>query len=215
VGLRWVPRRQTFIEVIGGERFFGETFSAQAEHTSRRLRLVANYTEEPTTARTTVLRNTAFPVLDPFGQPIINPVTGQPQQLNVLTPVETGEVLVNRTMDVFAAYTGRRHDFELGFTRYELDYQLTGDSEESMGPNAAWTWRFTPTIRSRLGLQWIDEEFRTGDESQYTIIDFALTRQFGRNLEASIGGRYFNRDSTGAVPEYQENRAFLLLVKTF
>ncbi|MCG3201811.1 MAG: hypothetical protein NFCOHLIN_01681 [Gammaproteobacteria bacterium] len=215
VGFRWAPRRQTFIEVIGGERFFGKTFSAQAEHTSRRIRFVANYTEEPTSVRTTVLRNTAFPVLDPFGQPIINPVTGQPQQLNVLTPVETGEVVINKSFNAFGTYTGRYHDFALGFTRYELDYQLTGDSEESMGPNAAWTWRFTPTARSRLGIQYIDEEFRTGDESQYTIVDLALTRQFGRGLEASIGARYFNRDSSGAVPEYQENRAFLLLVKTF
>jgi uncharacterized protein (PEP-CTERM system associated) len=215
VGLRWAPRRQTSIEVIGGERFFGRAFSAQAEHTSRRLRMVASYSEEPTTVRTTVLRNTAFPVLDPFGQPIINPVTGQPQQLNVLTPVETGEVVLNKVVNVFAAYTGRQHDFELGFNRYELEYQLTGDTEESMGPNAAWTWRFTPRSRSRLGIQYIDEEFRTGDESQYTIVDLALTRRFGRTLEASIGGRYFNRDSTGAVPEYQENRAFLLLVKTF
>lgn len=215
VGLRWAPRRQTFFEVIGGERFFGPTFSAQAEHTSRRLRFVANYTEEPTSVRTTVLRNTAFAVLDPFGQPIIDPVTGQPQQLSVTTPVETGEVVVNKSFSAFGAYTGRYHDFELGFTRYELDYQLTGDSEEGMGPNAAWTWRFTQTSRSRLGIQYIDEEFRSGDESQYTIVDFALTRQFGRTLEASIGARYFNRDSTGGLPEYQENRAFLLLVKTF
>jgi uncharacterized protein (PEP-CTERM system associated) len=215
VGLKWSPGRQTTFEVIGGDRFYGEAFSATAQHTGRRFRMVANYIEQPTTVRSTFLQTTAFPVLDPFGQPIIDPVTGQPQQLNVLVPVETGEVLITKSLNAVLGYTGRYHDFEVGVDRSELDYQLTGDTEDYLGTNAAWTWRFTPRSRSRLGFQWIDQEFRTGEESEFIVVDFALTRQFGRTLEASIGARYLDRDTTGTIPAYQENRAFLLLVKTF
>jgi uncharacterized protein (PEP-CTERM system associated) len=215
IGAKWAPGRQTSFELIGGERFFGQAFSARAQHTGRRFRLVGSYAEEPTTTRATILQNTIFPVLDPFGQPIIDPTTGQPQQLDVTVPVQTTEVLISKTLNAVLGYTGRFHDFLLGFDHVNRDYQLTEDTEEVSAANAAWTWRFTPRTRSLLSFRWIDEDLRGGDESRYIVVDFALTRQLGRNLEASIGARHLDRNTTGDLTEYDENRAFVMLVKTF
>lgn len=215
VGLHWSPSRQTAFEVIGGDRFYGRAFSASAEHTGRRFRMLANYAETPTTARAVLLRNTTFAVVDAFGQPVVNPATGQPQTLDVAVPVQTAEVLISRLFDSAIAYTGRYHDFEVGVAHEDRDYQATGDTEEVLTARAAWVWRFTPRTRSRIAFRWTDETDRVNNDSQFGVLDFALTRTFGRTLEASLGGRYLNRDTTGTLPEYDETRAFLQLVKTF
>jgi uncharacterized protein (PEP-CTERM system associated) len=214
-GLRWSPSRRTAFEFIGGERYFGHTYSASAEHTGRRWRMIANYAETPTTARTVLLRNTTFAVRDAFGQPVIDPTTGQPQLLDVAVPVQTAEVLISRLFDSTIGYIGRYHDFEVGFTHEDRDYDITGDTEEVMAATIEWRWRFTPRTSSRLAFSWTDESNRADDESRFGVIDFGITRRFGRTVEATLGGRYLNRDTTGVLPEYDESRAFLLLVKRF
>jgi uncharacterized protein (PEP-CTERM system associated) len=214
VGMRWMPSRRTSMEVIGGERFFGRTFSASAVHTGRRFRLRGAYTEEPTVTRYSLLDSVIFPTLDPFGQPIVSPIV-TPGDLSLTTPNQVSEVLVTKALTLAAEYIGNYHDFEVGVGHDDRDYQFTGDTEEVMSVDGTWTWRFTPRTRSALRLRYVDEEFRDASESQYYLVDFVLTRNIGRTLEASLGARHLTRDGEGAVDEYDENRVFLLLVKYF
>lgn len=214
-GLKWSPARETSFEVIGGERFFGRAFSARAEHTGRRFRFLGSYTEEPTTTRATLLRNTTFALVDAFGQPIIDPNTGQPQTLSAIVPVQTAEVLISRIFDSVFGYTGRFHDFDFRFAHENRDFQSTGDNERVLTATAAWRWRFTPRTSSRIAFSWIDEDLRAQGNGRFAVLDFAITRQFGRGLEATLGGRYLDRVTSGLLPEYDETRAFLMLVKTF
>lgn len=219
-GLKWSPSRLTSMELIRGDRFFGSYWQARASHTGRRVRLGLSYTEEPELSRQRIVDSVVFPVLDAFGQPIISPITGQPENLLIALPDQrVSEVLLSRNLSANAAYTGREHFFEVGFRREVRDIQnsaLGNDfGDEVFGTTGAWEWRFTPRSRTRVAMEYIDEEFRDGSSGQFYIFDLAYTRRFGRYTDATIGARHFERVAEGALQEFEENRIFASLFTSF
>ncbi|MEQ8659894.1 MAG: TIGR03016 family PEP-CTERM system-associated outer membrane protein, partial [Gammaproteobacteria bacterium] len=75
VGGTWTPSPRTFLSGNWGERFFGTTFNIDASHTHRRWTLNGSYSEDVQTVHQFERELLLVPLLDPFGEPIFDPVT--------------------------------------------------------------------------------------------------------------------------------------------
>lgn len=215
VGAQWAPSRRTSVEGTIGERFFGTTYSVSLKHSTRLTDWVASYTEEPSTTRATLLEQVLFPVVDSFGNPVFNPVTGEPIELSATVPTQTVQTVIRKTFDTSFRYHLPHHTLQLGLTEITRDYQLTRDSESVLTTTADWTWMLGYRTHLDTNLRWIENNVRTGGTDRYTVAGVALTRQLGRKFYGTMGYRYLERSSSRAASNYAENRVYVTLTKNF
>lgn len=215
VGAAWTPSRRTQVEGTIGERFFGTDIAMNVTHRTRNTRWSFSYTQTPTTTRAFLFEQQVFNLFDQFGEPVINPNTGEQATLLVDIPQQTPEVIIRERFSAAVQYVLRRNIFNLNAYIEDRDYQISSDSEEVSGVNGSWIWEIGPKTRSVLSLARYQNDLRTGFTDEYIVAQYELIRLLGTSLEASIGARYLNRDSDFGGREYEENRIFLKLYKTF
>ena len=215
LGASWTPTERSSIEATAGRRYFGTTFSLNLRHKTRLTDWVATYTEEPTTTRQFLLEQQVFPVFDAFGNPVINPGTGEPVLLNVNVPVQTTEVLILKRFSTTFSITGRVHTLQLHFFDEARDYQLTGDRDTSMGGTATLTWDLGERTTSKAVVGWSTNKLRSGERDNYPYFDIGVTRELGKTLDATLGYRYVQRRSNIAQNNFTENRVTFVVNKVF
>lgn len=215
VGAAWQPSARTSIEGTIGERFFGTDVFFELTHWTRSTRWNARYTQTPTTTRTFLFEQQVFNLFDQFGEPIINPNTGDPATLLVDIPVQTTEVLIRERFSAAFQYELRRNIFNINGYIENRDFELTNRSQDATGINGSWVWTIGPKTRSQLNLSRIEHDSDTGFSNEYYIAQYELVRLLGPTLEASVGARYLTRDSTVPASDFDETRIFVKLYKTF
>lgn len=215
VGAAWTPSRRTQVEGTVGERFFGTDIALNITHRARSTRWSFSYTQTPTTTRAFLFEQQVFNLFDQFGQPVINPDTGEPATLLVDIPEQTPEVLIRERFSAVVQYVLRKNIFNLNAYIEDRELQVTSASEETSGINGSWIWNIGPKTRSVLSLGRFENKLRTGITDEFVVAQYELIRLLGTSLEASIGARYLTRDSTLDGREFDENRIFLKLYKTF
>lgn len=214
-GGAWSPSTRTSFEATIGERFFGSDVFVNLTHRTRRTRWAATFEQTPSTTRATILEQQVFNLFDSFGDPIIDPVIGEQATLNVNVPVQTSEVLIRSRFSGNANYTLRKNSFDFYAYHEELDYQLTGDKEDSFGASATWTWNIGRRTNSIFKLRWDKQSLRSGIDDTYSTLDYRLTHILSPGLESNIGARYVLKESNISTSEYDEARVFLGLRKSF
>jgi uncharacterized protein (PEP-CTERM system associated) len=216
VGFHWEPLKHTSLELVGGERYFGESFRAAVTHLGSHFRFNLGYAETPTTFRDIILQQQLFTVTDPFtGLPVINPATGQPVNLLQNVPTAVSDILVSRALTVALGYRGRHNDFLVQFQNTDRDYQRVGNTENTRLVSGTWTHNFSPRTKSTLVLEWYTQDLLGGRKDQDYFVDFLIGRKLTPTFELSLGARHFFRDSNIAIDEYSENRVMAMIVKTW
>jgi uncharacterized protein (PEP-CTERM system associated) len=215
IGAVWNPSTRTSFEATVGERFFGSDIFVELSHITRRTRWSAKFTKEPSTTRATILDQQVFNLIDSFGEPIINPVIGEQAILNTDVPVQTSEVLIRSSLSGNVNYKIRKNTFDLNIYHLELDYQLTGDKEESLGARGTWNWDIGKRSQSVFNIGWDKQSLRTGVDDTYSTLEYRLNHRLTPSLSGNIGARYIVKDSNISVSEYDEARVFIGLDKTF
>lgn len=215
VGAQWEPTHNTSIEGTVGERYFGTTYSFDLMHKTRLTDWVASYSEEPTTTRTTLLEQVLFPVVDAFGNPVFDPITGTPIELSGTIPTQTIQTVINKKFDTSFRVHLPHHTLQLGLTDIRRDYQVTGASETVVTTSARWTWLLGHRTHVNTTFRWIQNDLRIAGQDQYYLAQIALTRNLARTLVATAGYRYLQRNSNRTGGDYRENRVYITVSKTF
>ncbi len=215
VGGAWNPSTRTSFEATFGERFFGKDVFVELTHKTRKTRWAATFEQKPSTTRATILDQQVFNLFDNFGDPIIDPVIGQQATLTLNVPVQTSEVLIRSRFSGNVNYTLRKNNFDFYAYHEDLDYQLTGDREESLGATAAWTWNIGRRTDSIFKMRWDKQSLRSGIDDTSTTLDYRITHVLSPGLEGNIGARYVLKESNTSASEYDEKRVFLGLRKVF
>lgn len=216
VGARWTPSARTELDFGVGERFFGSTKRLNLTHRSKRSVLSASYTTELTDSTTLLSNQVVFLVTDPFGQPILDPVTGDPFLVTANLPTIGVSTFVDERFALSYSLKGRRSTFTLSADMSDQTYQDSTREVSSRGLGASLTRTLSGTLSGNISLNWDQqEESGTGNrENDIWRLQAGINRQLGQKTNLRFSYSLTDRDSNQAGQDYQENRLSLTLMHT-
>jgi uncharacterized protein (PEP-CTERM system associated) len=214
-GLSLNPNPRTSIEGGAENRSFGVAPFFNATYLSKRTALSFRYSENLTTTSQARSNVVFVPLLDAFGNPILDPNTGDAIEVPIDTPGIQNQVMVNRRFDGTIALRGQRTDVGVSVFDTYRDYQISPD-EEVYGFRVFANRRLSrPTSVSIWGSG--TRSLFDGPAPERTVwqVGASLNRQFARNFSGSVSYRYITQDSEDSNFDYDENRFTVMLTKYF
>lgn len=214
-GLRLTPNARTVIEGGAQNRFFGVAPYFNFTYQSKRTALSFRYLEELTTTNQTRATRDFIPVLDAFGDPILDPDTGEAIEIPIDTPSTANLVVVNQTFDGTVAVRGQRTDVGVTLFDQVRNFQI-GPDEEVYGFRAFVNRRLSRVTTIRLWGRATRSEFDgpVPDRTQWQV-GIGLNRAFSRDFFGRIDARHTSQDSNDPSFEWDENRVTISLTKLF
>lgn len=203
VGVAWNPTIRTSLEARTGDRFFGQSYDLAARYRTRRMTANLLYVEEPINTSVSILQ-------DPSSLNESNASTpsasGESQRTRVpLSDVST-EVFVRKRLTADISRSTAKSIFGIGFFNEERDYESFGDDERLYGADAAWDWRITSRMTSRLWGDWLRQDLRDGTDEDLWQISLRLTRKFSLDVDGFMEFRHGRRDSNIEENDYEQNQ---------
>ena len=216
IGARWTPSARTELDFGMGERFFGTTKRLSLTHRSKRSVLSASFTTELTDSTTLLSNQVVFFVTDPFGQPILDPVTGDPFLITANLPTIGVSTFVDERLTLSYSLKGRRTTFTLSGDMSDQTYQDSTREVSTMGLGATLRRTLSGTVSADISLNWDQqEESGTGNrESDIWRLQAGVNRQLGQKTNLRFNYSLTDRDSNQGGQDYQENRLSLILNHT-
>lgn len=202
IGIRSQRAERYQIEVLAGERVFGNTASLRWTQMGRRWSTEAIYTEDYITYAETRLE------IDPREPESILPGPG----LGGVAP----EVYLRERAQIGA--TLERPKITLRISVYDEDrrYQTTNNQESLKGVELGVNWRagsLTTFVLS--GGRQENQLAGTNATDQLKLVDLGIERRFGRRVLGSFYLRRADQTSSDPAREYVENSATLSATMTF
>ncbi|MCI0563240.1 MAG: TIGR03016 family PEP-CTERM system-associated outer membrane protein [Nitrososphaera sp.] len=211
IGGRWTPSARTQLEATYGERFFGNRYTVNLTHQSRRATWHLRYDEEQDTVRDRQLelavRSRGIDITP------VDPRTGEPTLPSGGVPTQTNEVFIRRLFSSGLVLEGDRNQVSLFVFDENRDFLSGGGSESLFGTDAIWIRSINPLTDFRASFGWTtvdDATELTGTSVSDDLFNIRveLSRQLGRNLSTSLGFRRIERTSDDITREFAENRIF-------
>lgn len=246
-GGRWTPSRFYYIEAGGGNNNYvtvyispmqrfnwittyrdnsiglntGKTWNTALNYWTRRSRWTLTHENDTTTAQDVLLQQQIFTVRDLNGNPIFNPVTGQPQQFFINLPTFTNEVIVRKRWNFSVSYSLAKSTLYANAYAEDRVFQAGGNHEKVKGLGAAWNWQFASQTSAYIRSNWQQTDSNalllTGNIGKSNRYDFAagLYRPITRRLYSRLEYRHVNNTSDINTNDYQENRVTASLFMTY
>ncbi len=246
VGATWTPNRKLTVSAGGGRNSFvtvvfsptrrtrlqgtyrrnnvgtltGDVYLGLISHRTRRTVWQALYTESITTTQAVLAERQVFQVVDAFGNPIADPVTGQPALVAIDLPRLVDEVFIRRRADLSFTGNTAKTTFNARVFVAKRNFQVSRDESKVLGVSGSWIWRWgTRTTAILRGTwQWSDFSRQQQEDSNsvFWLTSVQLTRRLGQRVNASLEYRHQQQSSGGIVGrDYQENRAIATLNMRF
>jgi hypothetical protein len=205
-GFRWQPSRQTSMQAMIGERFFGHTYLLQLSHEARLLRLSIDYTEEPTTESQSLLYSSATPGDLPEKSIGIDTSRISPGAY-ISKRLEAKMSLIGSRTEITARVYSENRDYltPAGFPASEEDY---------VGGGIAITRQFGPKTDIHFNVATNETKFLQGGSSRDNRVDGILTRKFTPSLVGDVQLSYLDRWGDGAT-DYKAWYGTIRVEKTF
>lgn len=200
-GLRWSTLALGDLQVLYGERFFGDSYRASWDRDGRLLDLKLGYVEEPTTAAQ---------------QLALRPVTGAPVAGAEPIAGELGrlttEVYLRKDLDARVALVGSRTEIALYGYRYRRDYIASGLSEVERGSGLSFARQLGSRLRAMIDLGYGEAELREGGTNDDRRATLALSRLLSATGRLTFSYDYLERSGE---QEFSANWVTLRLDKEF
>jgi uncharacterized protein (PEP-CTERM system associated) len=136
LSFRWTPKPSSRFEIGAGQAYYGDLFRFRANHRHKRWALSSSYTVEIQDATTEILQQQIVPLEDLFGEPIVDPITGE----NVIFASITTPALIQDT------FLRDRFQLSVGYNK---------------GRNqATWNWWVTRRDYNSSDLDTLDNQMR-------------------------------------------------------
>jgi uncharacterized protein (PEP-CTERM system associated) len=213
VGTTWTPTPRTSLNLRYGERYIGEVYSGTFSHRSRKTLLRASLSRDVSNRRTAELVDAFFFLVDPDGNPVIDPATGNPLIVNIPQLQQIDEDFINTQLQVALSATGRRTTVTATVTASQREFEVSGNDEESYGLALSANRKLGGDYSATAGVSARRAEDNLGGETDTYDLRFSLSRQITRRTSASLDFLHRDQDSTGN--DYTENRIGLSLTTSF
>ena len=215
IGFTWNPSMHTSVSYAGGERYFGTDQSAKISYNHKKIRLSFIYKEMPQTTRTRLLQRHEVNFTNSFGEPVVNPNITGIGSTDFSQPLQTDEVYISRRATTAFEYKSRKNKITMQFNFVKRDYQLTREKEIERDLGFTWEWYVGRRTKSILFINWIKDKFRTGEDSEFGQVKYTLRRDLSDVLYLDVGYQYAIDNSNLPGRDFEENRIYASLNKTF
>lgn len=243
VGGEWIPNRYFTASATGGENYRdadiswqptirshfhvgyrnravglmpGDVWNADISHYTRRSTWRLSYLEETTNIQMLQLTSQQFFVLvDANGKLVIDPNTGLPLILANNVFALTNEEFIRKRAQGTVDWNRGRTDWLLAVFNERREYRFSGNSDDAVGVDATWTWRFKPRTSSILAASWQRLNLaNTGADDNFWYVSLALSRAISTRATSSIELRHTQQDFVAGY-SYDENRLMAQLSMRF
>lgn len=194
VGGSWAPTPRTSASVNYGSRYFGDSWSGSFTHRSRRTRVSVSYSEEVSNRREERLVDSFFFLVDGNGNIITDPNTGAPIIANIPQLQDTDEDFLDSRLRGIVTVTGRRTNVTLSATVSERDYEVSGDSEDSVGVSVRVSRQLGSGYNASLFSGYTEASDTADGDSENLDVSFGLSKQFSKRTSASLDLLYRDED---------------------
>ena len=196
----------------------GDTYELSLNHKTRRTVWNAKYFEDTTTVQTVLANQQIFAVVDAFGNPVVNPVSGQPNTIAIETPTLRDEVFVRKRGEV--SFNGRTALSTISLTIFseEREFQgISNDKDDVLGGTASWNWKFGKRTSSSLRGRWQRTHVNNAgvggrSDNEFSEIALSIDRTLSRYFSAILEYRFQKQKSDNPLDEYDENRVTASLI---
>ena len=211
IGGRWTPSARTTLEATYGKRFFGNQYTVNLSHQTKRTTWLLRYDEQEETVRDRQIERAVLSRginISP-----VDPVTGDPVLPDGGIPTQTNQVFVSRLLSSGVVFQTERNQITLSVFDESRDFQLSGGNQSLFGATAIWTHRITPltNLDARFGWTTTDggpDPTTTAESEDLINLRVQLQHWLGRSLLATIGFRRIESSSDAVENEFTENRIF-------
>ncbi|MCH9638174.1 MAG: TIGR03016 family PEP-CTERM system-associated outer membrane protein [Betaproteobacteria bacterium] len=202
VGFVWAPSERTDVNASAGQRFFGDTYSAEINHRTRLATWNASYVEDITTL------NQQAGLFGAGGGLSLGGLDGG--SLLGLNNFLTNRVFLQRRFNASVNLNGAKNTVTINafrlsrkaFTSAIDDFDLLGanavllNNTTQIGGNVRWRYTFSPRTSANLSASFVRFKFiganRTNDNKIYTM---DITRNLQENLSTILQFRRIERIS--------------------
>lgn len=206
-GFDWRRGANFQLRVLGGERFFGNSWEALLRAKGRVLDLELNYEETPTT-QTQRISMTDIQPPDPA-----LPVQPVPPDAASFGRSTSDTYLLKRAHMSLAA-VGRLTRIGVDVTTEEREYVLLGGIQDQFDSARVFvSRRFGQYTSGEISAGLVDSELREGGDYRDVVYDLRLARQIGQRTSVSLTGHRLSR--SGDIDEYDANWVSVGLLMSF
>ena len=216
IGGIWTPTPRTSVEAGYTRRYFDPSYFLNASHRSRRMVFTASYSEDLTTTSQRLLDRELIPLEDAFGEPILEPISGDQIGLPIFDETLTDEVQINRTLRGSTSYSGRRGTATVSVFNTLREFQVSGDEDHTFGLSVSTSRRLSHRATLSVNGSWTRQnpQGAGGDSTQWQL-GSVLTYTVASDVTASLDLRRLTRDSDTPSDNYDEHRVTLRVDVSF
>lgn len=213
VGSIWTPNPRTSLDLTYGERYIGKVYSGTFSHRSRKTLMRVSLSRDVSNRRFAELVDAFFFLVDPNGNPVIDPITGNPVIVNIPQLRQDDEDFVNTQLQVAVSATGRRTTVTATATASQREYEKSPDEENSYGLSLSANRRLGGDYSATAGVSMRRADDSAGADSESYDLRLSLSRAISRRTSASIDFLHRNQDDGNG--DYTENRIGFSLTTSF
>ncbi len=204
-GGTWRPVEKTELTFGGGERYFGHYWTFDLRHQSRRTVWTAGYSEDVTTSRDILRERQLVTLTDPFGNPIVDPLTQNPLLVPIDQPSPSTGVLLRKRLDGGVAIQGRRTTTTLNVYRDRLEDQSGATRDETLyGGTVGVSHQLSRLTSGNLfgTVQYTNAD----DDETLWFVGVGLRHQLAEDVFGTVDLRHAQNHSDLPDQDYKENR---------
>ena len=210
VGANWTPNQRTSVGFSTGEAFYGTNQSFDVSYKRKRSTFTVSYSKGITNSRSLLREQQVFVLVDEFGRPVVNPITGFPFLVVQDVAILNEGNFVDERMDLGYAWRGKRSNFSLNVGQSNQS-GLDGVATDGTLKNISADYRreLSRHLSGDLGVNWSDTDASSGAQAETWRYLIGLSRKLGKNTSVSARYSHIERDSTSTGDSSKENRLAL------
>ena len=238
VGFSWTPSKRTKIDVSGGKRFFGNTYSASVDHRTRSTVWNLSYMEDISTFGQQSLAGGSILSASMLSQ-LFSGVQGGEALLNQGLPLAfsdpnnflTNRLFLLRRLQASLTLNGKKNSLVFrgfnnsrkSFSSDEEDADLIGIVNAALtrnttqtGGNILWNHRLSPRTNANVDFGYIRVSYDAVNlKDNNMIVRVGLNKQFTSHINGSIMYYHLQRESNRSNGSYDANAVTATLNMNF
>jgi len=215
VGASWVPNPRTSVSANYGARYFGDSYSADVRHRTRRTSLTLGLVRGVSSRRAAELVDSFFFLVDDQGGILVDPDTGDPVIVNIPEFQPLDEDFVRTSLSGGVTVTGRRSSVSLTGAIEDRAYEVSPIDEQSYDFSIRASRRLSAHLSATVRGTFSQTERDNGGSSDSYLVGVSLSRQLGRRTNASINLQHRERSADSFEGSFTENRIGVSLTTRF
>ncbi|MCU0935910.1 MAG: TIGR03016 family PEP-CTERM system-associated outer membrane protein [Gammaproteobacteria bacterium] len=207
-GATWRPVQATEVTAGWGHRYFGNYWTFDLTHRSRRTVWTAGYSEDITTSRDILREQQLVRQVDPFGNPVADPLAQNPLLVPIDLPSPNSGVILRKRLDAGVAIQGRRTTTSFNLYRdRRQDQSGNTDDETVYGGTVGVSHQLSRLTSGNLfgTVQYTDPAIDDASETLW-FVGVGLRHQLAEDVFGTVDLRHAQNHSDLPDQDYKENR---------